>query len=94
MEDKKQKHTFTSDILSVERCRLDYNCAKTWDELESTDKPNIHFCKECSSEVYFCSTMEEFDIKAQEGVCVAYCVVEAGSQVIIDKPVGLPKREG
>ena len=91
MEDK-QKVTISSDILSVERCPLDYYCAKTWDELERTDKTNVHFCKECSSEVYFCSTMEEFDIKAQEGVCVAYCVVEAGTQVVIEKPLGLPKR--
>jgi hypothetical protein len=62
------------------------------DELESTDKTNVHFCKECSSEVYFCETVEEFDLKSEQGMCVAYCVVEAGTQVVIEKPVGLPKR--
>lgn len=92
MEDKKEKRTFTKDILSVDRCPLEYSCAKTWDELEATDKPNIHFCKECSSEVYFCKTVEEFDLKAEQGMCVAYCVVEAGTEIVIDRPVGIPKR--
>lgn len=81
------------DLFSVERCPLDYYCAKTWDELEKTENPNVAFCAECSSEVYLCQTVEEFDIKAQEGGCVAYLVVKAGTELVIDNPVGLPKRK-
>jgi DNA-directed RNA polymerase subunit RPC12/RpoP len=88
----KNIRTISADILSVERCPLDYYCAKTWDELEPTDKANVHFCKDCSSEVFFCETVEEFDLKAQQGMCVAYRVVDAGTQVVLEKPVGLPKR--
>jgi hypothetical protein len=80
------------DLFSVERCPLDYYCAKTWDELDRTENPNVAFCKECSSDVYMCDTVEEFDVKAAEGVCVAYRILEAGSELIIDSPLGLPKR--
>lgn len=91
---QKKLTTFASkDLFSVERCPLDYYCTKTWDELDKTEKPNVAFCKECSSEVYLCQTVEEFDMKAEEGGCVAYLVVKAGTEIIIDSPVGLPKRK-
>ena len=82
----------SKDLFSVERCPLDYYCAKTWDELDKTDNNDISYCKECSSEVYMCKTVEDFDIKAKEGRCVAYLVIAAGTETVIDAPLGLPKR--
>ena len=32
------------------------------------------------------------DIKAKEGRCVAYLVIAAGTETVIDSPLGLPKR--
>lgn len=93
-ESEKRTIIASSDLFSVERCPLDYSCAKTWDELNKTDNPNVAFCTECSSEVYLCNTVEEFDVKALEGGCVAYRVYEKGTEFVIDDPVGLPKRRG
>lgn len=91
-ENKNLSAITLSDLFSVERCPLDYYCAKTWDDLEKTEKPNVAFCKDCSSKVYLCQTVEEFDAKSEEGGCVAYLVVAKGTQLVIDNPVGLPKR--
>lgn len=95
MSDVNKQYTViaSGDLFSVERCPLDYYCAKTWEELQKTDKPNVAFCTECSSEVYLCNTVKEFDIKAQEGGCVAYRVYEKGTEFVIENPVGLPKRK-
>lgn len=90
---KKLTRIASKDLFSVERCPLDYYCAKTWDELQKTENPNVAFCNDCSSEVYLCQTVEEFDVKAEEGGCVAYLVVKAGTELVIDNPVGLPKRK-
>lgn len=92
-DNKKSTVLASRDLFSVERCPLDYYCAKTWDELDKTEKPNVAFCKECSSEVYLCQTVEEFDIKAKEGECVAYLVVAAGTELVVDNPVGIPKKK-
>lgn len=89
---EKQSVIASKDLFSVERCPLDYYCAKTWDELDKTEKSNVAFCRECSSDVYLCQTVEEFDVKSEEGGCIAYLVMAAGTELVIDSPVGIPKR--
>jgi hypothetical protein len=82
----------SKDLFTIERCPLEYSCAKSWGELDATGKLNIRFCKECSSEVFMCQSVEEFDAKAEQGLCVAYRILEIGTELIINSPLGLPKR--
>ncbi len=84
-----------ADIFEIENCPLDYYCSKTWDELVDTKDKNIKFCKECSKDVKYCETIEEFDEMAKIGHCVAYRVYQHGENdgKIWEVTLGLPLRK-
>lgn len=80
------------DIFDIERCPLDYYCSKTWEELSITNTPKIKFCEKCKHEVYLCETVEEYDLKASQGICVALQLKSTRDRVVVEKPLGLPSR--
>ncbi len=86
-----------ADIYDIAGCELSYHCAQDWNELISTNVPDIRFCKECKKNVKICRNYEEFDRLAEIGHCVAFlAVTDSQAKEMKENPVpktiGIPKR--
>lgn len=59
--------------LTVRNCPIEFRfkCSKLWDELGTTDRPEVRHCDSCDHDVFFCSTDEETIAHAKAGHCIA-----------------------
>jgi len=59
--------------LTVRNCptAFRYQCSKLWDDLVTTDRPEVRHCDGCGSDVFFCRTDEETIARAKAGRCIA-----------------------
>lgn len=54
-------------------CRFKFVCDKRWEELMPIGgEPDVSFCGECRTSVYFCRSIKELDAHAKQGHCVAF----------------------
>lgn len=56
----------------VQHCKLQFECAKRWGDLQQTDNPKVRFCNACSTSVFFCSTAQEIIAAILNKTCVAF----------------------
>ena len=59
--------------VSLENCGLktEFECPKTWDQLQETGENQVRFCSACKRTVQYCGTIDEAKQQAFEGQCVA-----------------------
>lgn len=60
------------DKCPTSNLQFRYQCPKSWESLESTDDATVRFCKQCSKNVYFCSSLPEVRDHASKERCVAF----------------------
>ncbi len=48
-----------------------FKCPKTWDELASTEDPNVRHCDQCQQLVHLCPSDAETIAHAKAGHCIA-----------------------
>ena len=48
-----------------------FQCPKSWDSLELTNRESIRHCSQCDEKVYYCETDAEMIQHAEAGHCVA-----------------------
>lgn len=62
-------------LLRIENCnvplRFDFECPKTWDQLEPTPDRNVRECNACNKTVHFAPTVPAARLLAAQGRCVA-----------------------
>jgi uncharacterized protein (TIGR02996 family) len=62
------------DTPLIGNCRQppwEFRCPRNWDQLATTDTPDIRFCCSCRRPVFFAHTVEEAQQFASSGECVA-----------------------
>lgn len=52
-------------------CKLKFKCPNEWADLDRTSVPEVRFCTECQSNVYFAQTQSDFEKFVNEGKCIA-----------------------
>ena len=52
-------------------CKFAYRCTKTWESLDKTKDPEIHFCADCQDSVTFCNSKREIVAALQNRKCIA-----------------------
>lgn len=71
--------------ISIERCRLAYQCGQEWDSLESLpDSDSVRFCLRCQSAVHLVRHDAELARFAAQGKCVA--IRRSASRILVGKP--------
>lgn len=74
------------DVKIVE-CRLEYLCARDWDDLEQTSVSNVRQCNECKESVTLCADLDELEALRRLGKCAA---IDVNSEKSIRRLVGIP----
>lgn len=60
---------------AIDRCdaRFAFRCPLRWESLASTDDARVRRCGTCQREVYFCTDLDEVQLRGRRGDCVALC---------------------
>lgn len=66
---------------SVGAVRFAFECPKVWETLESTDTSGVRACGACQELVYLCTSREEAERRAREGLCISVPVALANGIV-------------
>ena len=63
--------------ISCETVQWAFKCPMRWQDLKVIDKEDVRFCNQCQRTVHRCDTIEELNLNAREGNCVAWAGREA-----------------
>jgi hypothetical protein len=75
--------------IDITNCPIG-SCANTWYDLNATSNDNVKHCKDCKTDVYKATNMEEFLTLLNESKCVAYFEKEKEMMVGgLEKPYGI-----
>jgi uncharacterized protein (TIGR02996 family) len=60
------------DRPRIEGCeRFEFVCPRKWEQLRTTDDADVRYCEGCRRNVYFCTGIDEAQMHADAGECVA-----------------------
>jgi hypothetical protein len=64
----------------IRNCEFRFQCPKTWDDLQPTEKSTVRFCDSCQKTVHYCCTQAELHDAIVKNQCVAVEVKETTSR--------------
>jgi hypothetical protein len=53
------------------RVRFSFYCPKRWETLAPTESDGVRFCEHCNEQVHYVTTIQEAELRAKAGDCIA-----------------------
>jgi hypothetical protein len=84
----------TTDEL-IFNCKFTFKCPELWDELQTTENPDVRYCELCQYTVRFIRKSEDFDDYLREEKCFAVNMLDpqTGGSIAVVGAIAPPYEE-